>query len=100
MKKIIWVLVGRAVLIGVVVLIGRERTQKEITTKGTKYTKVESVQSGESLPEAGGTIGQTGKSAPQVSDVVLIDPETDYQTRPGAMRKLGAMKSPNRMLPP
>ena len=34
-------------------------------------------------------LGQTGKSAPQVSDAVLIDPETDCQTRLGAMRELG-----------
>lgn len=49
------------------------------------------MQSGESLLEAGGTIGQTGKSAPQVSDAVLtlINPETGYQDRLGAMRKLG-----------
>ena len=88
MKKIIWVIVGVAVLIGAGLLIGRERAQKEIsteytehtetgevrreglTTKDTKYTKVESVQSEGSPALRGGTIGQTGKSAPQVSEAV------------------------------
>ena len=67
MNKMVLVVVGLVVLIGVVLLISRPeksgkpdglgRAQKEITTKDTNYTKVESVQSGESLQDAGGTVG-------------------------------------------
>lgn len=73
-------------VIGVWVLLDRERTQERATTEYTEDT--------EKLPE----LKEPDKSAqsedessqpPSDAVLTLIDPETDYQTRLGAMRKLG-----------
>ncbi len=92
MRKIIWVVVGCAVLIGAVLLIGRRVNHEthEVHEKVERAT-AEDAEYAEVKESFLNIDGQTGKSAPQVSDAVLalIDPETGYQARLGAMRKLG-----------
>ena len=107
MKKMVLVVAGCVVLIGVVFLIGRERAQKEITTeyteytetgevrreglttKGTNYTKVESEKSEKSAD------GQTGKSAPRLSEAVkaLLGQDGKKHNYPSLLKAINALNA-------
>jgi len=87
MKKIIWIVIGCAVVIGAGILIGRNRPQ-ETPRLGSEGAE----QEAESNDQESDKSAESVDSPPaKVSDAVLtlVDPETDYQTRLGAMRKLG-----------
>ncbi|MEN7974137.1 MAG: hypothetical protein ABFR47_09930, partial [Verrucomicrobiota bacterium] len=85
MKKTIWIVIGVVVLIGAGVLIG-QRDNHEAHEKAesltTEYTEETELSTEAKPPD---------KPSPKLSDAVLtlIDPETDYQARLAAMRKLG-----------
>ena len=93
MKKVVWVLVGCAVVLitmGIVIRI-MNNEQGISNSEGGRARE-------RGTPRLSSGLAESEKSAQSVeepsltpSDAVLtlIDPETDYQTRLGAMRKLG-----------
>ena len=110
MKKMVLIVVGLIVVIGAMVLISRERAQEEGiskgeisvdsvpssaaggekdigTTKGTNYTKAESEKSVQSAA------GQTGKSAPRLSEAVkaLLGQDGKKHNYPSLLKAINAL---------
>jgi hypothetical protein len=85
MKKIVWIVVGCFVVFVLVLLISRNKPQDKAEVaprlQAEQVSENGDKKSDESVEEP----------SPLLSDAVLtlIDPETDYQTRLGSMRKLG-----------